>query len=357
MRLNYRNLSLPKPPGRPAVTLLFFASLLVLANYSDAAPNSKDKRNKATTPTTQISSTPTEILLDGVIASVDEKPITLKELQARLSPPRSLSLSQINSDQEAQQALEVLIQERTLEAEASLKKLTVTDFEVEEYINEVATRNSLSRQDFEGVLAREGKNINWYKHTVKNEIYKSKLASSIAKGGISVSDQEIDEYLETNPSFKGEGASLKLRMITIAASERSADAVANRVNAVESALTTGKKFEDVAREFSDDPYKMEGGLLGVLAEADLSPEIASAVLSIEAGKYSKPVVNEGTSTQLFFVEERYGAKGQSDSDEEGDAQARREEARKAIQKRKTEEKLAAYFGVELQKNHTVDKKF
>jgi peptidyl-prolyl cis-trans isomerase SurA len=264
-------------------------------------------------------------------------------------------VKEISTDQEAQQTLQAIISERILEAEATTKRASVDDTEIEEYINEVAGRNSLSRPDFENVLKREGKSLEWYKRQVRSEILKTKLASSITKGGVSVTEQEIDEYLSTSPSFSSEGASVKLRSITVSHAGRPAEEVTSRVQAVEKALTDGRSFESVAQEFSDDPRKVEGGLLGVVAEKDLSSHILDAILSLETGKYSKAVVTE-EATQFFFVEERYGARGDAD-DSEAQEKARREEARKTIQKRKTEEKLSSYFGVELQKNHTVDKKF
>jgi peptidyl-prolyl cis-trans isomerase SurA len=252
--------------------------------------------------------------------------------------------------------LETIILERILEAEATTKRVSVDTSEVEEYINEVAARNSLARPDFEAVLRREGKSVEWYRRQVKVEILKTKLASTITKGGVSVTEQEIDEYLSTNPSFSADGASVKLRSITVSHIGRSSDEVQTRVQSVKDALTAGRTFESIAQEFSDDPHKVEGGLLGVVAEKDLSSHIFDAILSLETGKYSEPVVTEG-STQFFFVEERFGASEEGEeSDDEEQQEARRDEARKAIQKRKTEEKLSSYFGVELQKSHAVDKK-
>jgi peptidyl-prolyl cis-trans isomerase SurA len=298
----------------------------------------------------------TEVVIDAVVASVDEKPITLSELESRLSPPRKLGLQDVAKDQEAQQILEAMIAERVLEAEASAKRVSVADAEVEEYINEVASRNSLSRTDFEAILKKEGKSLGWYKSQVKNEITKTKLAGTISRGGVSVSEQEIDEYLSNSPSFQSEGASVKLRLISISAAGKSPEELANKVKAVEDELESGKKFEEVARKYSEGPHSAEGGLLGVVAEKDLSSQIFDAVLSVEPGSYTKAVVSE-QETQFFFVEERYKAKD-SDEDEEDEEtlEAKREEARKAIQMRKTEEKLNSYFTVELNKNHTVDKK-
>lgn len=304
-----------------------------------------------------------EFVVDAVVASVDEKPITLAEVRTRLATPRRLNIKELAADQEAQQTVETIISERILEAEAAAKRVSVDDTEIEEYINEVAGRNSLSRPDFEAVLAREGKTLPWYKRQVRSEILKTKLASSIVKGGVSVSEQEIDEYVSSSPVFSNTGASVKLRSLTISHLGRSSDEVAAKVKAVEEALAADRSFESVAQEFSDDPNKVEGGLLGIVAEKDLSSQIFDAILSLDPGKYSKPVVAEG-STQLFFVEERFGSRdsdddSEEDSGEESEEQqkVRRDEARKAIQKRKTEEKLSSYFGLEIQKNHTVDKKF
>lgn len=327
--------------------VIFGLTLLVIASpgaVSNAAPK--------TTPPAQTS----EIVIETVVASVDEKPITLSEVQARLEKPRKLTPKELSSDQEAQQIVESIILERILEAEATTKRVSVDASEIEEYINEVASRNSLARPDFEEVLKREGKSLEWYRRQVKVEILKTKLASTITKGGVSVTEQEIDEYLSTNPSFSTDGASVKLRSITVSHAGRSSEELQARVQSVKDALAAERKFESVAQEFSDDPHKAEGGLLGVVAEKDLSSHIFDAILSLETGKYSEPVVTEG-STQFFFVEERFGAsEGGEDSDDEEQQKARRDEARKAIQKRKTEEKLSSYFGVELQKSHAVDKK-
>jgi peptidyl-prolyl cis-trans isomerase SurA len=297
-----------------------------------------------------------EILIDAVVASVDEKPITLNEVRERLLTPRKITLKELATDREAQEALDAIISERVLEAEASSKRVSVDDAEIEDYINEVAARNSLSRPDFEAVLKREGKNINWYRRQIKSEITRTKLASSIAKGGISVPDQEIDEYLSSSTSLSGDEASLKLRVITVSLAGKTQEEIDSKIKSIQTVLESGRSFEVVAKDFSDDPNKDEGGLLGTVAEKDLSSHILDAVTSVEAGKYSKPVVTD-TGAQIFFVEQRFAAKGDDEDDSEERQKALRDEARKVIQDRKTKEKLSSYFGLEIQKNHTVDKKF
>jgi len=327
-------------------------ALFMLVNIS--APLSASAAPKGMTSST---AAPKEVVLDAVIASVDEKPVTLSELSSRLVPPRKLSLQELSHDSDAQKTLETITFERILEAEASIKRVSVIDAEVEEYVNEVASRNSLTRGQFEAVLAKEGKSIEWYRRQVRTDILRTKLASTIMRGGVSVSDNEIDEYLKSQPRVNSEGASLKLRDIAISSTGRSPEEVQARVKDIQDALSRGESFSEVAKKMSDGPNREEGGLLGLIAEKDLSSEVFDAVLAIEEGSHSGAVIS-GDSTHIFFVEQRLAARDSDDDELDEETQkAHREEARAALQKQKTDEKLAAYFSTELFKNHSVDKKF
>jgi peptidyl-prolyl cis-trans isomerase SurA len=329
------------------------STLSLCITFAFSCGTAEAKPSKAATPVPQTG----EIVLDAVIASVDEKPITLSELSARLTPPRKLALKELSGDQEAQKVLDALTFERILEAEAALKRITVAEEEVEEYANEVARRNSLSRPEFEAVLAKEGKSIDWYKHQVRTDILKSKLAGGISRGGISVSESELDEYISTNPMPKISGPSVKLRVISISTSGRSSEEVAAKSQEVEAALTKGEDFGDVAKRLSEGANNEDGGLLGIIADTELSSEVADAIKSVEVGSHSK-AVQSSDAVQIFFVEERFEPEDDDDDEpSEAEQNAHREEARKAIQRRKTEEKLSAYFSTEIYKNHPVDKKF
>jgi peptidyl-prolyl cis-trans isomerase SurA len=355
--MTYKQPSLRTVDRRSHKALAAITTVCVIAVplCSDGWAESSKKKVSKVAHETAAPSAPVEVVLDAVVASVDEKPITLSELGNRLTPPRKLSLQELRTDAEAQKALDALTFERVLEAEATTKRISVVDAEVDEYINEVAARNSLSRSEFEAVLAKEGKSVTWYKRQIRTDILRTKLASTIVRGGISVSDGEIDEYLSNHPTFKSEGATVKLRVITISPEGRTTDDMAARVKSVQDALESGTPFTEVATKMSDSSNSSDGGLLGVVAEKDLSSDIFDAIMSLEAGKHSAPVVSD-KGTQIFFVEQRFGSQD-GEHDEDAAKAAMREEARATIQKQKSEQKLAAYFSTELLQAHSVDKKF
>lgn len=299
-----------------------------------------------------------EVMIEAIVASVNDKPITLTELCDRLSPKRKLTFTEAAQDQEAQRVLDGLILERLLEEEAAVKRFSATESEIEEYISEVSSRNGLSRAEFEKALAAEGKNFAAYRRQVKFDILKTKLSGAVARGGVSVSDAEIDKYLEDHPDFKSAGVSLRLRRILISTTDRSPEDIKTRVALIMEDLNDNKNFGDVASHYSDGPEAAEGGSLGLVAEKDLSSEIFDAVFSLKEGTFTK-AVETSQGIQIFFLEQRIGRKedGEDDEDSAQDAQeAMRVEIKKLLQQQKTQERLSSYFVSDLYKNHSVDKK-
>lgn len=294
-----------------------------------------------------------EFVLDAIVASVDDKPITLSELSARIIPPRKLTYEQAAHDEQARKVLDAIILERLLEAEAAEKKISVSDEEINEYVSEVAQKNSLTPDQFESELRKEGQTMQNYRKQVRLDILRSKLMSTMMRGGVSISNAEVDEYIEKNPALKVSGTALKLSVLTIAAQNRTPEQVQTKVGEVVTALEAGDPFKDVAQRFSDGPNAQEGGSLGLVAEQDLNGQILQAVAQLDAGQYSKPLASE-LGVQVFFVEKRFSA-----LDEEDDEERRnviREEVKATLQKQKSRERLASYFETDLYKNHSVDKK-
>ena len=295
---------------------------------------------------------PAEIVIDAIVASVDDKPITLSDLNARLSP-RKLSMSEAAKDAEAMRALDQIITEKLMEEEAKLKRLNVGDGDVDDYIREVAQRNGLSMGDFEAALAKEGTSMKSYKQQVKMDILKAKLTSSIVRGGVSVTDAEVDEYIANHPELKRAGKNVKLHSLSISKQGRESAEVKAKLAQVTQALEKGENFMEVAKKMSDNGGSPDGTLIGIIPLQDMSPAIAEVVSPLRAGQFSPPLETPN-DIQIFFVEERLGEPGKEE--EEIDEGKLREEVRQLLQKQKTKDRLAAFFRDELYKNHAVDKR-
>lgn len=304
-----------------------------------AAPTQKERANS-------------EIVIDGVVASVDDKPITLSDLTARLSPHRKLSMEDASKDTEALKVLDQLIVEKLLEEEGKTKRLSVADSEVDDYIREVEQRNGLTPDQFNAALSKEGHTRTSYRNQVKFDILKAKLASSITRGGVSTTEHEIDEYIASHPEVKHSGATIKLRHISISKTGRTSEEVTAKVSEATSALDGGESFTSVAERLADNAGSPDGTLLGVVAQQDLSADMAQVVAPLGEGEHSKPVESEN-DVQIFLVERRFE---EEDDDSEEKEEALRQEVRQILQKQKTKDRLSSYFIEDLYKNHAVDKR-
>ncbi|MCB0352767.1 MAG: peptidylprolyl isomerase [Bdellovibrionales bacterium] len=289
--------------------------------------------------------------VDGVLASVNGEPITLTDVFERLPGTHPQSLQEAIRDPGVRTALDAIILEKLVQAEATSRRIGVSQAEVDAYVDEVARRNQLSKKGFEEALQREGRSLQEYRRQIESDILRSKLASSFLKNGVGVTEKEIDEYLEQSSDFSKEGAKLKLRQIMVSTGGRTEEEAKERIEKLESKLESdNSNFASIAEEGSDGSESSQGGLLGVLAEKDLNSAIFDAVFALEAGQRSK-VVRTPLGYHIFFVEERFVDGESAERSEEV-----RNEVRKILEDRKLESRMRSFFEHEIFELNAVDKK-
>lgn len=293
-------------------------------------------------------------MLEAIVATVNEVPITLTDVIKRLPNARRLTLAEASKDIEFKQVLDSLIMEKLVEEESKAKHIDTSDAEIEEYVNEVAQRNNLDRTAFENALRTEGKSVADYKRQVRLEILKSKLLSQSVRGSVSVSDAEIETYLKENPESGSTAATIKLRQILVKTDGRTDEEARSKIEQAKSKVEDGDEFSEVAQEMSEAPDAPDGGLLGNVEEKDLSSEIFDAIFSLDTGDVSE-IIKTANGYHIFMVEERAGATSDDDNDDTK-VEARREVARKALMDRKAQEKMSSFFVHDLYQAHSVDKK-
>lgn len=290
------------------------------------------------------------LVIDAVVATVDGEPITLSEVAELMPPPRPGTLEAARNDAVFKSTLESLIAEKLLELEAASKRINVSDSEINSYIDKIAERNGLSRDDFASALKKEGKTLEGFQRSVRSEILRTKLASTIVQEGVAVSDQDVNAHLEQIvEADTSEQKNIKLRQILISTEKRFTSEAEQKCKDLHEQLKQGADFSELAQQHSDGPEAKDGGALEVLAEKDLNPVIFDAVLTLDDGEFSDPVLSD-SGCQIFMVDGRYNLESKSDKSE------LRAEVRKQLERQRLEEKFQTYFTSEVYKNHTVERK-
>ncbi len=291
----------------------------------------------------------TVAMVDCVAASVDGKPITLRDVSSRLGATRSISADDFANDSRAKDALEMMIVERLIEEEAAARGLSVSDAEVDRYTNEVAARNNMSRSEFENALSLRNTNVEDYRTQVRVDILRSRLLSQLSQEGVPVTEEDVALYLHENPTLTKSGSKVRLRQVTVGFGTRTPDEARARIEEARESLLSGRSFEDVALEYSEGSEASDGGSLGLVAEEDLNPQIFEALLSLDTGAVS-PIVSLPDSYRFFRVDERFLE--QTDGlDEQLLAEVRR-----SLSEKKLQAKMQLFFTSEILKLHYVDRK-
>jgi peptidyl-prolyl cis-trans isomerase SurA len=264
---------------RPLI-LIAFSSLTGVATLSAAEPLSNNG-----------------ILLDRVVAVVNEGIL----LQSQLAERTKMVMQQIRSqnaempprDILAGQVLEQLIVQEVQLQRARRLGIRVSDGMLNSRLNQVAQRNGMSLSDLPAAMASQGVNYSRFREDMREEMVLDSLHQRDVLAKITVSDKEIQRYLEREESNAGVQIDYELSQILasvpISALQEDIEAAEEKINSIYDQLVNGADFPELAREFSDGQNALNGGELGWRKGAQLPPAFFDVVRDLDPDQYAAPV--------------------------------------------------------------------
>jgi peptidyl-prolyl cis-trans isomerase SurA len=166
------------------------------------------------------------------------------------------------------------------------------DEEMDKRVADLVERHG-SQAALDAALAEEGLTLGDLRDIYRDEIERRLLAEKIVRaevhGGVSVTWGEVEQYYEEHREEVGEipEAFLVAGIMVMPKITESARAAAyDRMAEVSELLAAGEPFEELAREYSDDPSGTTGGNLGTFGRGVMVPEFEDAVFAMQAGEVS-----------------------------------------------------------------------
>jgi peptidyl-prolyl cis-trans isomerase SurA len=229
---------------------------------------------------------------DRIVAVVNNDAITLVELLEFVASWRqeNRQRSGPSDDELATQHLNRLIADRLQLQEADREKIAVEETEVNEELAErVKKLGAPSMEAFEESLKQHGITLDSLRKRVRDSIRMARVVRRKVTLRISVTDTEIDRYLDANRTKLETGLSYHARHILIGPDNATdaAWAVA-RTKADAVRAEAGADFAELARRYSADASARDGGDLGTLKRGELAQEIEAQILRLEPGEVSQP---------------------------------------------------------------------
>ncbi len=174
--------------------------------------------------------------------------------------------------------IDVMINEKIIDSEVQKQGLSVTVERVESEIKGLAASNKITRSQLKQALKEQGVDFSEYQNFIKKRIERHSLIEKAITSKIKISDEDIAAYYISQKGSQAgqETFQYKLAHILFVPKGGDVDAAKIRAQSVLEKLRSGKSFETLASQYSEDPNFSSGGLLGTFKSGETLLEIEKA---------------------------------------------------------------------------------
>ncbi|MBT9477375.1 peptidylprolyl isomerase [Polaromonas sp.] len=254
---------------------------------------------------------------DFIVAVVNSEPITNNELRAKLLRTEQQLLQQGTAvpprSELVPQLIERMISDKAQLQMARASGLRVEDSAVDAAVESIARQNQLSVDELRRRLQADGIDYNQFRSELRDELLVTRLRQREVESRVTVSEQEIDQFLRDQQGSAGAGAdlsamALNLAEILVAVPENATPAQVAALQAkaqqVLERARGGADFAALANEFSSAPSRSNGGQMGLRTADRYPPLFVEATQSLRAGGLAGPVRSAAGFHILKVVEKR-----------------------------------------------------
>ncbi|MGB0733752.1 MAG: peptidylprolyl isomerase, partial [Pontibacterium sp.] len=254
-----------------------------------------------------------EIPVDHVIAIVNDGIVLNSDLEDRIEivasnaktagttlPPMSILREQI---------IDRLILEEVQIQEAERAGVRISDRQLTAALNNIAQRNNQSLQEFRRNLLAEGQDFDVLREEIRRSIMINQIQRSRVNSRITVTEQDIENYLNSDEAKVNNTTELFLSNILIAinagATPQQISALEQRAKEIRQRLAQGEDFAQLALTFSNAPNALKGGSLGWRKEQELPTDLSAALKNKPEGFISQPI-RLSSGYHIIRIDEKRG---------------------------------------------------
>lgn len=252
-----------------------------------------------------------EVLLDRIVALVNDDVVLQSELEAELASVRQ-NLEQRDvrmppADELRAQVLDRLIVQTLQMNVAERRGIRVDSATLDAAVRRVAERNNLSLEGLRDALSGQGMNMSVFRDQLRRDITINRLRQQVMNQRLDVTEQEIQQFIERNRSLDRD---YRLSQILISVPEAaSADVIETarrEADTVIERLDSGESFARVATAASDARNALEGGDLGWVPASQLPSAAAGAIRDLQPGEHTA-ALRTPAGFQIYRLEDTRGS--------------------------------------------------
>ena len=251
---------------------------------------------------------------NGIVAVAEEKIITVADVMQYIGPLMNQVRADAKSEKEFQDKLEQL-QDSAIQDLVD-RVLIVKEFRKDEKRNipahyvdnaisdEIAERFEGDRSKYLAYLKAKGQTQRDYRREKEEDIIFSYMQGQQRKSQSVVSPVRIETYYNENKDRFYREDEVHLRLIQLTRTEDQTDAtLTEKANLILARFKAGEKFDDLAKEMSNDMKRSKGGDWGWMKRSDFKKEFSDPAFELKKGEASKQILlPEGAF--LLYAEDR-----------------------------------------------------
>jgi peptidyl-prolyl cis-trans isomerase SurA len=250
--------------------------------------------------------------LDHIVAIVNDEVITRQELAKRYTEVAQ-SLSRQNTplpprESLEKQLLERMVTELALQQHARTTGVRVDPTQVERALQRIAEQNKLDMAGLQAALEKEGQSLDSMRNTIRNELLIARARERDVDNRISVSDAEIEGYLQTQVQ-QGAETEYNFAHILIAVPENASpeqmQARRARAEDILAQLAKGADFAQLSASHSDAPNALQGGAFGWRASGKMPALFADALKPLQPGQFA-PLLKSSNGFHIIKLIDKRG---------------------------------------------------
>ena len=225
-------------------------------------------------------------VIDRVIAIVNDDIVTMKDFEAfakiERKATRYTSIDEYFRNLQMKQRLEAFIEGILIKQQAKKMGVAVTDQEVTGFIESIQKQNLIGDAELKEQLRKDNVTYEQFREGIKLNLLRTRLLMRVISTEVNLTENSIKSYYDSHQDyFKDE--EFHIQQIFVSGQHKD---IRERAEKAYKQLTAGTSFEEVARNFSDDPSARQGGDIGFVKKSDLLPTLREAVDGLTPGTFS-----------------------------------------------------------------------
>jgi len=268
-------------------------------------------------------------VIDGVVALVNEEPVTFSEVRESVSEGMGIPVGDadalLREERDPRAVLrwiEALVDSVLVRKELEKLGQPITEAEIDRAVDSVRKANGMSEAQFTELLGKEGITVPAYRRRIRWQMERGAIVRARKFKEVTVTESEVRDYFRESEERFLVGAQVRLETLffPIASPPSAGEDPAQARIAVQQAAEAVR----AGRTFAEAEALVRGTFpgtqlhdAGFVTTEDLLPELQREVRRLRAGESSPPFFTEGGAYLLRVVERRGGTPGDFSAAKEG----------------------------------------